>query len=74
MSDPLRPDPLELAAGRMFGEDPEAPGIAHVELRGTTPLSALEEAILPALEREPCLVSFSGGRDSSAVLAVATRV
>lgn len=28
--------------------------------------------MLPALARPPCLVSFSGGRDSSAVLAVAT--
>ena len=39
-----------------------------------TPLEALERAILPALQRPPCMVDFSGGRDSSAVLAVATRV
>jgi asparagine synthetase B (glutamine-hydrolysing) len=38
------------------------------------PLAALEQAILPALRRAPCLVSFSGGRDSSAMLAVATRL
>jgi asparagine synthetase B (glutamine-hydrolysing) len=38
------------------------------------PVAALEHAILPALRRAPCLVSFSGGRDSSAVLAVATRL
>ena len=31
-----------------------------------------ERAILPALLRPPCLVSFSGGRDSAAVLATAT--
>jgi asparagine synthase (glutamine-hydrolysing) len=31
----------------------------------------MENAILPALRRSPCLVSFSGGRDSSIVLAVA---
>lgn len=30
--------------------------------------------MIPFLERPPCLVSFSGGRDSSAVLAVATAV
>ena len=30
--------------------------------------------MLPALRRSPCLVSFSGGRDSSAVLAVAAAV
>lgn len=40
--------------------------------RPGTPRDALERAILPALLRPPCLVSFSGGRDSAAVLAVAT--
>nr|WP_281386462.1 asparagine synthase-related protein [Jiangella mangrovi] len=37
-----------------------------------TPVAALEDAIRPALLRAPCFVSFSGGRDSSAVLAAAT--
>jgi asparagine synthetase B (glutamine-hydrolysing) len=56
----------------MFGADAGAAGIADVkDVRA--PLAALEEAVLPALERTPCLVSFSGGRDSSCVLAVATR-
>ena len=41
---------------------------------GTAPRAELEAAILPALRRSPCLVSFSGGRDSSAVLAVAVAV
>ncbi|WP_432570295.1 asparagine synthase-related protein [Kineococcus sp. SYSU DK005] len=36
--------------------------------------AAVEDAVLPALRRPPCLVSFSGGRDSSVVLAVATAV
>lgn len=35
---------------------------------------ALERACLQGLLRPPCAVSFSGGRDSSAVLAVATHV
>ena len=38
-----------------------------------SPLGALERATLPGLERPPCAVSFSGGRDSSLVLAAATR-
>jgi hypothetical protein len=38
------------------------------------PAAALERAVLPALERPPCLVSFSGGHDSSLVLAAAVRV
>jgi asparagine synthetase B (glutamine-hydrolysing) len=41
---------------------------------GTSPRAAFEQALLPALQRSPCLVSFSGGRDSSAVLAAATFV
>jgi hypothetical protein len=35
---------------------------------------ALERAVLPALGHPPCVVSFSGGRDSSAVLALAVEV
>ena len=73
MTGPLRPTPLELAAGRMFGQDPAAAGIGAVDDRATTPLAALERAMVPALRRDPCLVSFSGGRDSSAVLAAATQ-
>jgi hypothetical protein len=70
----LRPRPLEIAAGKMFGDHAGAAGIAAAGDRGRTPLAALEDAVLPALQRDPCLVAFSGGRDSSAVLAAATRV
>jgi hypothetical protein len=46
-------------------------------VRATTctlePLDAFQAAVRPALERTPCLVSFSGGLDSSLVLALATR-
>src|SRR5215212_1324990 len=69
----LRPTSLEIAAGRMFGEHGGAAGIARLDDRRLTPLEALEEAVLPALTQPPCLVSFSGGRDSSSVLAAATR-
>lgn len=61
--------PLEVAAGVAAGRVDVEP------LRSAapaTPLVALERAILPALGRTPCCVSFSGGRDSSLVLAVAT--
>jgi asparagine synthetase B (glutamine-hydrolysing) len=64
---------LEIAAGLVLerpGRLPELPALPA----GTTPRAALEAAILPALARTPCLVSFSGGRDSSAVLAVAVAV
>jgi len=40
-------------------------------MRAVSSRSALEDAIRPALLRPPCVVSFSGGRDSAAVLAAA---
>jgi asparagine synthetase B (glutamine-hydrolysing) len=62
--------PLEVASGLVL--DPRR---ARARLRAVSPAmsprAALEAAVLPALRRPPCLVSFSGGRDSSAVLAVA---
>jgi asparagine synthase (glutamine-hydrolysing) len=66
----LRPTPLEIATTTMLGDDPAAPPLQEVD-PPLAPLEALEQAIRPALERPPCLVTFSGGRDSSAVLAVA---
>jgi asparagine synthetase B (glutamine-hydrolysing) len=62
---------LEMACGLVLGVDRRPAPLPSVPA-GLTPLEALESAILPALRRPPCLVSFSGGRDSSAVLAVAT--
>ena len=59
--------PLEIAAGsplpdRMRGR-PAATTL--------TPAAALDAAVLAAVRRTPCVVSFSGGRDSSLVLSVA---
>ena len=69
MTTDYRPTPLEVASGLVFGFAPPeplpAPQIA-LSARQT-----LEQAILPALLRPPCLMSFSGGRASSAVLAAA---
>jgi asparagine synthase (glutamine-hydrolysing) len=62
--------PLEVAVGfALHGGD----GAPLPTTGSLTPLEALEAAIVPSLQRPPCLVSFSGGRDSSAVLAVAVR-
>lgn len=63
--------PVELAVGFAVDAPPAPPLPAPGR---TTPLAAIEGAMLPALLRAPCLVSFSGGRDSSAVLAIATRL
>jgi Asparagine synthase len=66
------PTPLELATGLVFGRDTDASPPAAEPL--SPPIAAIERVVLPALLRPPCLVSFSGGRDSSCVLAVAARL
>jgi asparagine synthetase B (glutamine-hydrolysing) len=63
--------PAESAVGMAIGEHVPEPPLPPVEA-GLDPRTALEAAIRPALQRPPCLVTFSGGRDSSTVLAVAT--
>jgi asparagine synthetase B (glutamine-hydrolysing) len=64
--------PLEVASHILVGPDSgsrETPRSTH-----PSALVALEDALRLALARPPCLVAFSGGRDSSALLAVAIRV
>jgi hypothetical protein len=73
MTTPYVLEPLEVATGLVVGIAPELELIADSNT-GEPPLRAVERAVLPALRRAPCLVSFSGGRDSSVVLAVATTV
>ena len=69
---PYRLAGLELAAGQVLAP-PARQELPRV-LPGSTPRDALAAALAPALERSPCIISFSGGRDSSAVLAVAVAV
>lgn len=64
--------PLELATGIVTGTGPAPAGDDEPAPR--SPLEALESACRGALRRPPCLVSFSGGLDSSLVLAAATGV
>jgi hypothetical protein len=64
-----RVDALEMAAGWVPGPG-EPPVLSDVEVP-PHPVQALEKVLLPALQQRPCVVAFSGGRDSSAVLAVA---
>jgi asparagine synthetase B (glutamine-hydrolysing) len=62
--------PLEIAWGFLPGGAGElAPADGHRSAR-----AALEAAVRDALLRPPCGVAFSGGRDSSLVLAVAVDV
>ena len=69
---PPRPVGVELLVNLLLGPCDDAPGLPTP--RGIDIRAALGEAVLPALQRSPCVVSFSGGRDSSAVLAIATDV
>ena len=64
---------LELITGWAVGVDRRAPDIVDVDPYAD-PVSALERALLPAVSTPPCYVAFSGGRDSSVLLALATRV
>jgi hypothetical protein len=72
LANPLGLDPLELAIGRPLGTDSAArplprPGKA-------TAREVLEAELIPVLARPPCVLNFSGGRDSTAILMLATSV
>lgn len=67
----VRMTKTEVAFGYPFGHDGTLAPSDHPTY---TPRQALEHVIAAALRRPPCGVAFSGGRDSSAVLAVATHV
>lgn len=64
---------LDIASGYVLGEEPAAPPLPQTgpDLKVREAMAA---SVRAALERPPCLVSFSGGRDSSAILALAASV
>lgn len=64
----LRPTSFEVATCAILGYDTQP---LRFEPSDPDPMKALEKALLPALMRPPCVVAFSGGRDSSALLATA---
>lgn len=64
-----QPEPLELASSTVVGLMPDAP--APLAQAGGPARSVLEGLIVGALQRPPCVIGFSGGRDSSAILALA---
>jgi asparagine synthetase B (glutamine-hydrolysing) len=66
-----RPSKLELVTGLLLGDDPDCVPLP-VSAKGPSLAEALASTILPALHRQPCCVSFSGGLDSSVILATAT--
>jgi asparagine synthase (glutamine-hydrolysing) len=66
-----RMTPFEIATGWVAGMDPPE---ADQEPPHRHPLDVLKDVIRPPLETGRCVVTFSGGRDSSAILAVAVEV
>lgn len=73
MRNVLELSPLEVASGYLFGEQRDAPELPSAT-QGATLRQELERSVRGALERSPCVVAFSGGRDSAAVLALAVNV
>ena len=65
----IRPRPLEVACGLILDSSAEAPPLDAGGF--DSPRRAVDTVVRRALARPPCLVSFSGGRDSAALLAAA---
>lgn len=68
-------DPLELYSGIIAGRRRSAlPAEVDEPDANESPRDVLERLLLEPLTNAPCHVAFSGGRDSSAMLATATHV
>lgn len=67
-------DPLEVHSGLIGGPRRTALPPDPVPPLAGTPREVLEAMLVEPLSQPPCHVAFSGGRDSSAMLAVATHV
>lgn len=64
--------PLEVATCMVFGVEAAKPPLR--EAGEDSARAVLEQVVAEAFARPPVMVSFSGGRDSSAILALATLV
>src|SRR5690242_14000691 len=62
--------PVEIASHVIFGSAAPA---QHLPPPGR-PVEALRDIVRKALLAPPCFITFSGGRDSSAMLALASQV
>jgi hypothetical protein len=64
---------IELATSLVIGTDPGRPALRTSRVAADELPGVLERVLLRSLQRPPCLVAFSGGRDSAGLLAAATR-
>ena len=72
--DLVRVSDFEFAAGWVPGYLDVASSEVVETAPKSSPMRALERVLLRALLAKPCIIGFSGGRDSSALLAVAMHV
>ena len=70
----VRVSDFEFAAGWVPGYADDPPLGSGDVLANADPVQVLERVLLEALLEPPCIIGFSGGRDSSALLAVAVQV
>lgn len=63
---------IELATGLVIGVDRTRAPLRPTPVTPAELPGVLEQTLVPALQRAPCVVAFSGGRDSAGVLAAAT--
>ena len=66
--------PLEVAVSQPLGLERDAKPLSVSRSTLRDPVKAIQDVLVEALSRPPCLLSFSGGRDSSGLLALATKV
>jgi hypothetical protein len=64
---------IELATSLVTGSDPGLRALRPRPVAPTELPGVLERVLLRSLQRPPCLVAFSGGRDSAGLLAIAAR-
>jgi hypothetical protein len=63
---------IELATCLVTGADPERRALRKGRVSADELPGVLERVLVRSLQRPPCLVAFSGGRDSAGVLAAAS--
>ena len=67
-------EPLEVCSGIVLGKSRSPRSCSAAPLASSSVRGVLEDLLSPCLEIAPCFVSFSGGRDSAALLSLATRL